>query len=372
MAVKQAADLADAYADRIQAIYDRALLTIIEEMRAILLSGAGISDPEWARAKGAQIATLRNWLRGQKLLDDVPAELKAAVKAGYLHGGAAAAADLKDAHLAAPAVEPYRAGARIKSFATELTGLVTSTHGAILRQSQDAFRDVIAANVGDLLTGTTTGQSAVQRALNEFADRGISGFVDSAGKKWTLDSYATMAVRTGVMKASTAGKRDRFEASGYDLVIVSDHSESCPDCNEWEGRVLSLTGKTKGYPTLAEAEAADLFHPNCRHEINLYTPGLTRPSVPQGGKTPEAEAQLYKERMEQRRLERGVRQWKRRASAALDDAETVKARGKVKAWEGRLKGHIETVNARRAAAGEPATVRMRYRETPMTGKRTNR
>ncbi len=368
MAVKQAADLADAYADRIQAIYDRALLTIIEEMRAILLSGAGISDPEWARAKGAQIAAFRNWLRGQTMLDDVPAELRAAVEDGYLHGAAAAAADLKAAHLAAPAVEPSRAGARIKGFAKELTGMVTATHRAILRQSTDAYRNVIAANVGDLLTGTTTGQSAVQRALNEFADRGIAGFTDSAGKKWGLDSYATMAVRTGVMKASTTGKRDRFEASGYDLVIVSDHAESCPDCNEWEGRVLSQTGKTPGYPTLDDAEAAGLFHPSCRHEINLYTPGLTRQSVPQGGKTPEAEAALYKERMEQRRLERGVRQWKRRTAAALDDAEKKRAGGKVREWESRLKSHVNSVNARRIETGEPATVRMRYRETPMTGR----
>jgi hypothetical protein len=368
VAVKQAADLADEYAARIQGIYDRALLTIIEEMRTILSGGAGIGDPDWAREKAAEVATLRNWLKGQKLLADVPAELRAAVQQGYIEGGKAAAADLQAARLAAPEVEPYRRGARIKSFAKELTGMVTTTHPAILRQSVDAFRNVIAAGVGDVLTGTTTGQSAVQRALNEFADRGIAGFVDSAGKKWTLDSYATMAVRTGVMKASTAGKRDRFEASGEDLVIVSDHAESCPDCNEWEGRVLSLTGKTPGYPTLADAEAADLFHPNCRHELNLYTPGLTRPSVPQGGKTPEAEAALYKERMEQRRLERGVRQWKRRASAALDDAETAKARGKVQAWEGRLKGHIETVNKRRAETGEPPTVRMRYREQPMKGK----
>jgi len=47
---------------------------------------------------------------------------------------------------------------------------------------------------------------------------------------------------------------------------------------------------------------------------------------------------------------------------------TLWAQAKVQSWTGRLKGHIEDVNKRRAEAGEPATKRMRYRETPMSGK----
>ena len=38
----------------------------------------------------------------------------------------------------------------------------------------------------------------------------------------------------------------------------------------WQGKVLSITGKTKGYPTLEEAKAAGLFHPNCRHAYGLH------------------------------------------------------------------------------------------------------
>lgn len=43
-------------------------------------------------------------------------------------------------------------------------------------------------------------------------------------------------------------------------------------CAPWNGKVLSLTGQTPGYPTLEEAEGAGLFHPNCRHASSLYIP----------------------------------------------------------------------------------------------------
>lgn len=49
-------------------------------------------------------------------------------------------------------------------------------------------------------------------------------------------------------------------------VTVSGHC--CEKCAEWENRLLSISGKTKGLPTVEEATAAGLFHPNCTHSLN--------------------------------------------------------------------------------------------------------
>lgn len=46
------------------------------------------------------------------------------------------------------------------------------------------------------------------------------------------------------------------------------------NCRPYENEVLSLTGRTKGYTTLAEAKANGLQHANCRHSISPYTEGL--------------------------------------------------------------------------------------------------
>ena len=85
---------------------------------------------------------------------------------------------------------------------------------------------------------------------------------------------------------------------------------------------------------------------NCRHRLGLYVPGLTRPM--HGTADPEGDAN----RQQQRYLERGVRRWKRREVAALDDQAAAAARAKTRQWQGRLRDHVDTHDLKR----------LRYRE----------
>jgi len=58
---------------------------------------------------------------------------------------------------------------------------------------------------------------------------------------------------------------------GHDLVMVSVQGAK-DKCRRWEGSILSLTGKTEGYPTLAFAKATnEVFHPRCRHTLVFYS-----------------------------------------------------------------------------------------------------
>jgi len=72
------------------------------------------------------------------------------------------------------------------------------------------------------------------------------------------------------MEAHLQGTANRLVEQGHDLVKVSTHRGACELCQPWQGKILSITGKTKGYPTLEEAKAAKLFHPRCRHAYGLY------------------------------------------------------------------------------------------------------
>lgn len=344
----------DLYAARVRAIYERVELWILEAVRK--RAARGVKEAGWAEAKAAEIAALRESLRGQLpgLLSGVPEDVREAVEAGYDAGGKEAGKELIAAELTNPAPQAYTRGASVRAIVKEAVGNLVKTHPRILRSALDAYRDVIAGAAEDVITGVATRQSAVQRALNMFADRGITGFVDSAGRSWDMASYAEMATRSAVIRSSVAGKSEKYQAADQDLVVVSDHWEECDLCRPWEGRVLSLSGKTSGYPTLAEAEGAGLFHPACRHTTNLWIPGVSETPRRQ---TPvdKAEAEkVYKERLTQRRLERGVRQWKRREMVALDPVEQAKASRKVIAWQKGLDAHIEVVNKRRAGTGIPA------------------
>lgn len=51
---------------------------------------------------------------------------------------------------------------------------------------------------------------------------------------------------------------------------LNTSTRTCDKRSPWGGKVLSLTGETPGYPTMAEAKAAGLFHPNCRHTYSLW------------------------------------------------------------------------------------------------------
>jgi hypothetical protein len=128
-----------------------------------------------------------------------------------------------------------------------------------------------------MATGITAGSELnnVKRILKGIlAEQGLDSVTDKSGRGWSLDRYSEMLFRTKAVQARNYGFANRLVENGYDLVQVSSHFSSCPLCEPWQGKILSVTGKTKGYPTLAQAESDGLFHPNCRHAINAITPSL--------------------------------------------------------------------------------------------------
>lgn len=308
----------------------------------------GIDAPLWATIKLSEVQRLRR--ETEAIIARLQAEsgqaIAEAVQTAYLNGSNAALADLKAVMPAGEIVGTFgvtnqQAVARIVA---EATLNVQSTHLAILRQTQDVYRRAVAEASSQAVVGVLTRREAAQRVLNQFADRGITGFVDRAGRNWALDSYAEMATRTALGRAAVQGHVDRFLANGKDLVIVSAHGGSCPICAVWEGRVLSISGATAGYPTLGEAHAAGFQHANCRHTVGLFVPGLTRKMDVQPERGREAE---YSSSQTQRYLERNIRRWKRRELGALGDDERRAARAKVRAWQQRSREFASETGRRR-------------------------
>lgn len=93
---------------------------------------------------------------------------------------------------------------------------------------------------------------------------------DKSGKRWSLENYSEMLARTKLTEATNVGLQNQLLSKGYDLVMISKHNSDCDLCRPWEGKVLSITGNTKGYPTLEQAQKEGLFHPNCQHRFVPY------------------------------------------------------------------------------------------------------
>lgn len=157
-----------------------------------------------------------------------------------------------------------------RSFATAMTGVSRSSQTLLNQATRDEITQRLA--IGKV-TGATR-KEIVKDIKAALKSEGLEALRDRAGKPWTLDRYAEMLFKTKFVEARNRGFANRMVENGYDLVQVSDHLQECELCRPWEGRILSLTGSTDGYPSVADAQAGGLFHPSCRHSINVMIPEL--------------------------------------------------------------------------------------------------
>ena len=138
------------------------------------------------------------------------------------------------------------------------------------RQVNDIYRELALENVRGTVVGYDTWKQVANRYREQLAERGVTGFKDRAGRMWNMRTYTEMVARTTTAEAHLQGTANRLVEQGHDLIKVSTHRGACELCQPWQGKILSITGKTEGYPTLEEAKAAKLFHVNCRHAYGLY------------------------------------------------------------------------------------------------------
>jgi len=157
-----------------------------------------------------------------------------------------------------------------RSFGESLTGINRSANKLLSK----AVRNEITERMAIGKIGGKTLNSIKTNIVGLLEQDGLSALIDKGGRAWELDRYSEMLIRTKSVEARNRGMANRMVENGYDLVQVSNHSSEHAVCAYWEGKILSLTGHTKGYPTIAQAEAAGLFHPNCKHAINAYVQEL--------------------------------------------------------------------------------------------------
>lgn len=102
-------------------------------------------------------------------------------------------------------------------------------------------------------------------------------FVDRAGRKWENARYVQMLARTTAQRVRTAAYCDTLLRMNRPLVRVTNYANGrdCGVCAAWEGRLLDISSGRElrrfGIPSLDEARAAGVFHPNCVHNV-LYVP----------------------------------------------------------------------------------------------------
>ena len=336
-------------ADEARRIYAEAELRTIEKLVKYINQGTDAEEYSqmWAQQKLSDLRKLKGEINEDVIayLKNFDDEVMEAVDEAYKLGQKSAEADLRKVGQLEVSGQFTATNQRtVEALASDLVNKLDSTHLRILRQSEDVYREVIGEATQNLAAGVETRQEAAQSALNKFANRGVTGFTDSAGRSWSLPSYAEMATRTASGRAAIDGHLDRAKENGKDLVIVSEHGEECVLCRPWERQILSISGNSNEYPSMSEARAAGLFHANCRHSVSVYIPELTEDV---GNKKKYQDPDGSEVRQTQRYNERQIRKWKKRKVAALTDKEEQKAQRYISKWQKKQRDFLDNTDRRR-------------------------
>ncbi|MEV6297840.1 phage minor capsid protein [Actinoplanes sp. NPDC051861] len=332
----------------------------------------GLETPQWATERLLAIGKVRAAVA--EILDDLRGELPdlvlQAVTEAYESADASVLGEIPEqvaARLQAAVAQPALPRPQvILALATALVRDIGARHSNVLRHVMDVYRRVIAEATAGSTIGGLTRRQAAQIAFARFVEHGVASFVDRRGRRWRLSSYVEMGVRTVTQRAAVQGQVDRQQRLGLDLVMVSNEAQECVLCRPYEGQVLRIdpgpTGRITvphqltGEPiqievraVLADARAAGFQHPNCRHSVRAYLPGVTR-LPPRPTADPAGDAA----RQRQRAIERSIRRWRERELGALTPVAAAQARAKVRAWQGQMRKHL---------AAHPSLKRLPYRET---------
>ncbi|MFD6677503.1 phage minor capsid protein [Rhodococcus zopfii] len=229
-------------------------------------------------------------------------------------------------------------------------------YGQVLAQIQVRSPDIprTTPHTGGILgapRATGTRLDAAQQALDILTKRGITGFRDRGGRNWSLTSYVEMLSRSVVNEELREAHIARALEHGHTLMVVSSHSKPAPQCQPYEGQVLSLDGSTgtvelesaaTGRPvrvtikaTMLEAISNGFRHPNCGHALSRFVPGASRTF------TTKPDPEGYAATQQQRAMERAIRDTRTRQAVAITPQAKRDTAARLRAQQAAIRAHVD-------------------------------
>jgi hypothetical protein len=172
---------------------------------------------------------------------------------------------------------------KVQSLVKATTGDLVKAEHAMLRKANDEYRKVIYNAQTYLASGAGTLDKAIDMASNDFLTRGINCVVYKGGRHVNMATYSEMSLRTTNKRIGMYADGAKRQELGVHTVKVSRYGMCSKTCQPWQGRVYVddvYSGGTPeeaeelNLPLLSTAISGGLFHPNCKHHLSTYYPGM--------------------------------------------------------------------------------------------------
>lgn len=256
----------------------------------------------------------------------------------------------------------------MKNLRKQAKETVNLTNTTMLHKAQEAFKTLVQntsqealrimnSNAVSVVTGVESRQQALRRTIKQFNEKGITGFVDKRGRKWTPEAYVNMALRTTAGSVANELQTARCLDYGINLISIDSHSGARPKCAKDQGKIFDLNNgsgttedlngrKIRYYPWRSSSygEPDGILGINCGHHKYPFVPGV---NIQRYFPTEDLDSnnKLYKQTQVQRALERDVRKQKRECMLydTIGDKDAFEAASvKLKSKEAKLKNYVDT------------------------------
>lgn len=299
-----------------------------------------------------EIAMTRSALKAVSEMDDGFGKLAAD---GIISG---TEVPMEETALQTAAMYSKQAKDRLNKVNTVMRYFAKNTAAAAVYKAEELINkqqhlDTLNKAAGKVIMGAESRQTAVRQCIKEMSEKGIPAFVDAAGRQWSPEAYINMDVRTTCSNVAHEAQFARMNDYGIDLLEVDSHAGARPKCALDQGKIFSKSGKHKKYPawsTSSYGEPDGILGINCGHHIYPYIEGVSTQTYFPYDK--EENDKLYKQKQEQRKLEREVRSAKREVSMlnAAGDKEGAKlAKERVKSRTAAYNAYCEKAGLPRKA-----------------------
>ncbi|EOA5940327.1 phage minor capsid protein [Enterococcus faecium] len=195
------------------------------------------------------------------------------------------------------------------------------------------YQAILKQSTIESMTGLKTHEKAVKDNVYKMVDMGIkSGFVDKAGREWSMEAYSRTVVQTTSHRTFNDLRLQRMEDFECVTALMSSHPTAREACAPIQGDWVLTVPKEeapeefKHLPSIYDhgyGEPSGTQGINCTHILYPGRPDVNTNNQPRYD--PEEVQRNAEIQQKQRRLERDIRYQKKRMNAALEleDPETV-------------------------------------------------